>query len=97
MRNGSLKINSDKPVVIMISGNFCGYCKAFKPEFQNFADMVNGNDVYAATIVIDEQQKLGDQIKNFVPNFMPHPARSNRATPAQPVRRHGGPAGGRGR
>lgn len=68
--DGKLKIHdNDKPVVIMLSGNFCGYCTKFKPEFQKVANKLNGKKVYTAMIVIDEQQKLGEELNKYIPNF----------------------------
>lgn len=37
--DGSLKdyVSQGKPVVVMVQGNFCGYCTQAKPAFQEFA------------------------------------------------------------
>jgi thioredoxin-like negative regulator of GroEL len=67
--DGKLKINSNgKPVVVMISGNFCGYCTKFKPEFQKAVNKVNSKAIMA-TIVIDEEKKLGKELSNYIPKF----------------------------
>ncbi len=66
--DGKLKIPSNKPVVVMISGDFCGYCKAFKPEFQKAANQVGGK-ANMATITIDKEKKLGKELTSYVPGF----------------------------
>jgi thiol-disulfide isomerase/thioredoxin len=68
--DGKLKIDPKKPVIIMIMGNFCGWCKKAQPEFQKFAD--SAGHVYPACILIDgnaSEKKLGNRIKSFIPNY----------------------------
>lgn len=40
-----------KPVLLLIQGNFCGYCTKAKPAFEQLAKSTNG--IVCATIVID--------------------------------------------
>lgn len=44
--------------IIMIQGNYCGYCTKLKPIFQQIANevVVQTPDIHFATIQIDEQQ-----------------------------------------
>ena len=67
--DGKLKIDSKgKPVVIMLSGTFCGFCTKFKPEFQKAANAIKGK-ACMATIVIDKEKNLGKELNNYIPNF----------------------------
>lgn len=66
--DGKLKIPSNKPVVVMISGDFCGFCRKFKPEFQKAANQTGGK-VNMATITIDKEKKLGKELTSYIPNF----------------------------
>src|SRR5690348_11008196 len=64
------------PVVIMVSANFCNYCKQMKPTFQNFADQTKGK-IFCATIQADgklpSEQALSKKIKQLVPDFKGFP------------------------
>ena len=73
--NGNLinpQIPRDKPVVIMLQGNFCGYCTQAKPAFQKFAESNKGM-VFAATIQGDGkepgEQELSKKLNEFFPDF----------------------------
>ncbi len=60
-------VGQGKPVVLMVQGNFCGYCTQAKPAFQKFAQDVNGKAV-AASITIDggsSDKKAYEEYKNF--------------------------------
>lgn len=60
--DGSLKMNQGlKPMVIMVMGNFCGFCKRAAPMFVDFAKQ--NPHVIAATIVIDGKQSEKDLYK----------------------------------
>jgi thiol-disulfide isomerase/thioredoxin len=50
--DGSLKphVGNGKPVILMVQGDFCGYCTKAKPDFQKFAKSSN---VVAVTIQTD--------------------------------------------
>src|SRR3989344_3642468 len=52
--NGSLspEVGKGKPVILMIQGNYCGYCTQAKPEFQKFA--TECKNAVACTIQIDD-------------------------------------------
>ena len=68
--DGKLEISADgEPVVVMLSGTFCGFCSEFAPEYQKAANKLNGKKAFMATIVIDKQKKLGKELNNFIPNF----------------------------
>jgi len=45
-------IGKNKPVVLMVMGEFCHFCQDAKPVFQKFGQAAAGN-VVAAAIVID--------------------------------------------
>lgn len=66
----------DKPVVIMIQANFCGYCTVAKPAFQEFAHKYQ-NKVFCATIQGDGTEKgepeLSNKIKTIDPQFRGFP------------------------
>lgn len=51
--DGTLKphITNGKPVVLMLQGDFCGYCTQAKPEFQRLRQ--RARDFSCATIQID--------------------------------------------
>jgi thiol-disulfide isomerase/thioredoxin len=50
--DGSLKSHVGKglPVLIMVQGNFCGYCTKAKPDFQK---LENNGEFMVATVQID--------------------------------------------
>ena len=52
-QDGTLKphVGNGKPVVLLLQGNFCGYCTKAKPDFQKFASQVQR--VTAATLQSD--------------------------------------------
>lgn len=52
-------ITNGKPVLVMVQGNFCGYCTKSKPDFQQLA---NNSEFAVLTIQIDGDQ--GDQGAN---------------------------------
>lgn len=39
--NGSLKNSNDVPSIVMIQGNFCGFCTKAKPAYQQFGKKYN--------------------------------------------------------
>lgn len=76
--DGTLKHNQGlKPMVVMVMGNFCGFCKKAAPMFRGFA--MENPHVIAATVLIDGKQSEKDLYKLFnskiahvpgVPTFM---------------------------
>ncbi len=66
--DGKLKIPSNKPVVVMLQGLFCGYCKKFLKDYQEAANRLKGK-ADMATIVIDKEKNLGKEVTNYVPGF----------------------------
>lgn len=50
--DGSLKshVTKKKPTLVMVQGNFCGYCTQAKPDFQKLA---NNPYFSVATVMID--------------------------------------------
>ena len=75
--DGTLITPHDKPVVVMIMAGWCGFCKKAKPEFQKFADLKNGKDVYVAVIKTDgeteSEKELGKMVNKICPNFRGFP------------------------
>lgn len=69
-------IPKDVPVMIMIQGNFCGYCTQSKPEYQTFANK-NINRVFTTTIQADGteegEKELGDIVKTIDSTFQGYP------------------------
>lgn len=66
--NGKLKHKFNKPVVVMIQGNFCGYCKQMKPAFDEFSKKMKDR-VIAATIQIDgndSEKALAKRLDNIL-------------------------------
>lgn len=55
--NGNIlsHVNSNKPIILMLQGNFCGYCTQAKPAFQQLSQQVPS--VLVATVQIDGSQK----------------------------------------
>ena len=66
-------IPKDKPVIIMIQANYCGYCTMAKPDFQKFASKSNGKYV-CATIQGDGDKKLYKKLKKIYPQFQYYPS-----------------------
>lgn len=67
--DGKLRVSDNgKPVVIMLQGDFCGYCKTFKGDYQDAAKKLKGK-ANMATIVIDKEKKLGKELNNYIPGF----------------------------
>lgn len=44
-------VSNGKPVVMMVQGNFCGYCSQAKPAFKQFVD--SNSKVTGVTLQID--------------------------------------------
>jgi thiol-disulfide isomerase/thioredoxin len=57
--NGSLKphVSKGKPSVVMVQGNFCGYCTQAKPAFEKLAKMMSNVNVYTVQIDGEESDK----------------------------------------
>lgn len=70
------EIPSDVPVVIMVQANYCGFCTQAKPEFQAFADKMNGK-VFVCTIQGDGdqqgEQELKSKLNQWYPDFKGYP------------------------
>lgn len=78
-QNGNL-INpeiKDKVVVILIFASWCGYCKKFKPDYQEFANKMKGSNVFVAAIQDDgereTEKRLMKKIKTIKPDFRGFP------------------------
>ena len=78
-KNGKLinkNIPTDKPVIIMIQGNFCGYCTQAKPAFQKLAEKHIGQ-IFCATIQGDGNEKgesdLAKRLNSVLPGFRGFP------------------------
>jgi thiol-disulfide isomerase/thioredoxin len=60
----------DKKTIIMIQGNFCGYCTQFKPIFQEVANKLYTENIDFATIQIDQKDQSAkisdDQLKYII-------------------------------
>jgi thiol-disulfide isomerase/thioredoxin len=69
-------LKTKKPVMIMIQGNFCGYCTQAKPAFQKFAEENKGK-VICATIQGDGKEsgekELSNRVSKIHPNFRGYP------------------------
>lgn len=66
--DGTLKkyVTKGKPTVVMVQGNFCGYCTQAKPEFQKLA---RNKDITVVTIQVDgddSDQKASNTLSNVV-------------------------------
>jgi len=70
------EIPKNVPVVVMVQGNFCGYCTQAKPAFQQFAEQNNGR-VFCATIQGDGQEEgepeLQKKLSKFYDDFQGYP------------------------
>lgn len=72
--NGLLKYK--KPVIVLLQGNFCGYCTKIKPMYQDFANK-HSNKILVATIQADssfqQDQALNKRINNIIPDIEGYP------------------------
>jgi len=70
------QIPKDQPVLIMIQGNFCGYCTQAKPAFQKLAEKYVGK-IFCATIQGDGKEKgeaeLSKRLNSVLPGFRGFP------------------------
>ena len=73
------KIQKNKPVILLIQANYCGYCTQAKPDFQKFANE-NTDKVFCVTIQGDPddtsmegEKQLVSRLKNIKPNFKGYP------------------------
>lgn len=58
------------PAIVMLQGNFCGYCKLAKPAFYNVAK--SRSDVFWGTIQLDGPEKestLAKKLTSSIPNY----------------------------
>lgn len=67
-------VGNGKPVLLMVQGNFCGYCNQAKPAFQELVDI---SSAVIATVQIDGEtsdkqasQKLSKNKGQGVPSYM---------------------------
>lgn len=62
--DGSLKphVGNGRPVLVMVQGNFCGWCTKAKPEFQKLLD--NGKFVIATVQTDADDPNYGDSSAN---------------------------------
>ena len=71
------KIPSNIPVVVMIQAAYCGHCTSAKPAFQEFANSVDRNKVFVATIQADGdepgEKELGAMLSQIKPDFRGFP------------------------
>lgn len=67
---------ADMPVVVMVQGNFCGFCSQAKPAFQEFAENNRGK-VLVASIQGDGTEagvpELQKKLNQFYPDFKGYP------------------------
>jgi len=71
--NGKLNSNvtNGKKTIIMVQGNFCGYCTKAKPAFAEVCNKTKGK-ITCSTIQTDgnpDEKKLGDYVKNWDKNY----------------------------
>jgi len=62
-------IGKGKPVVIMVQGNYCGFCTQAKPAFLDFAK--SNDNIVGATIQVDSEKDLGELISILDSNGYP--------------------------
>ncbi len=67
-------IPKDKPIIIMIQANYCGYCTIAKPDFQKFAEKSVGKYICATIQGDGKDRKLHKKLKNIYPNFQYYPS-----------------------
>ena len=76
--DGSLKshVTKGKPTLVMVQGNFCGYCTQAKPAFQKYANNNKGK-VLCATIQgdgeIKGEKELGSRLQKIKYGFRGYP------------------------
>jgi len=54
--------------ILMVQGNYCGYCTQMKPIFQELAERMTGNGLTFATIQVDSEYPSEHIFRN--PNFV---------------------------
>ncbi len=73
--DGILKIKGKNgvnlPVMLLLQGDYCGYCTQFKPEFLKVVNALK-NKVFPVTIQMDGKESelsLGKKASKFIPKF----------------------------
>lgn len=69
-QQGKLRI-SDETVMIMVMGDFCGYCKQAAPAYHEFA-LKNSDKAFMTAILIDgkkTERKLGQRLSKIIPAY----------------------------
>ena len=65
------------PIVVMVQASSCHFCKISKPEFQDYANRTNSNEVFCTTIHVDgdrqTEKDLGKRIETIIPDFKGFP------------------------
>ena len=71
-QQGHLRIgDTEKNVMVMIMGDFCGYCTKAAPVYHEFA-LKHGNDAFMTAVLIDGEEtekKLGQRLRHLIPNY----------------------------
>lgn len=57
--DGSLKshVTNGKPAVVLVFGNFCGFCTRIKPDFQDAANTMRNNGVQFCVAQLDLKEE----------------------------------------
>jgi thiol-disulfide isomerase/thioredoxin len=67
--NGQLLINNGLPSIMMIQGDFCGYCTKAKPAFQSLVNELKNkcNVLTIQTDASDSESRASAKINKIVP------------------------------
>jgi len=54
---------SGKPVLLLLQGNFCGFCNKSKPDYQQVANQLQSR-AHVCTVQIDEDKDIGSLLSD---------------------------------
>ena len=62
--NGRILLDLEKPLIVMLQGEFCGFCREMKPSYQDAAEK-SKNIAYFSTIQMDGDESEKKLAKRF--------------------------------
>jgi thiol-disulfide isomerase/thioredoxin len=74
--NGNIinnKLNSNKPIFIMIQASWCFHCSNSKPEYQKFANK-NNDRAFITTIEVDNDKSKNIDLTKIYPDLKGFPS-----------------------
>jgi thiol-disulfide isomerase/thioredoxin len=87
-------VSQNKPALIMLQANFCGFCTVAKPAFQQVADEYTKKGLFCATIQGDGKEPDEPvsmvKIKKMCPQFKGYPTYVGRRVGGDWIEHQGG-------